>query len=247
MRRMLVALTALSALAAASAAVPAVASKPGTETRAAATNVYGLYSLMLVRSAGQYHSGGKASGQWAWKPITRTVSDITWGDPKAWPPKYAERFVLGGGWVQVDGYSAGPGKPVTQVQRVSYEAIGDGSCRNMRRFGAPGSRQHYVKWTIPSTGYCLDARGGIRNTATGKVVHFRHVQQWGPPRMCSNAYHRNRACITQHEMWWDDNGKPWGLRIKRTQWIARGLGHAFMIRSTVPVNWGADGRFFWRW
>jgi hypothetical protein len=242
-RRLLVALTLIvTAVAAPSVA----ASAPARESRTTA-EVYGYYSQILERSAGQYYSGGQVAGQWAWRRQSATVSDISWGDPKAWPPNYAERFMLGGGWVLVDGYSAGQGKPVTQVQRVNYETIGDGSCRNMRAIPSAAGRQHYVKWTIPTAAYCLDARGTIRNTATGQVVRFRHVQQWGPPRSCSNAYHRNQTCITQHEMWWDDNGKPWGQRIKRTQWIARGLGHAFMIRSTVPVTWAADGRFFWRY
>src|SRR3954468_15012170 len=85
--------TALSVARPSDAAAPA----PTAET-------YGQYSLMFEKSAGQYWAGGTAAGQWAWTPLTATTSDISWGDPKSWPPKSAEHFIHDGDWVLLDGY-----------------------------------------------------------------------------------------------------------------------------------------------
>jgi hypothetical protein len=218
---------------------------PGGAAQAAET--YGDYSLMFSRSAGQYWSGSQVGGQWAWSPQSATVSDISWGDPASWPPSYAERLVRSGDWVELDGYSDGQGKPVTEVQRVTSETIGDAACANMTPLASDGGRQHYARWTIPAAGYCLDATGTITSTVNGSVVHFRHRQVWGAPAGCSNAYFSGQRCITQHEQWWDDNGHPYGLQIDRTQYIARGLGMAFKIPTTVPITWTADGRYYWTW
>jgi hypothetical protein len=94
----------------------------GTAPAAAAPVVqasenYGQYSLMFERSAGQYWAGGAAAGQWAWTPLSAAESDISWGDPKTWPPKSAEHFIHDGGWVLLDGYNDGAGRPLTQIQR----------------------------------------------------------------------------------------------------------------------------------
>jgi hypothetical protein len=226
------------------AAVTAPMTAPVT-AQAAAEN-YGEYSLMFSRSAGQYRVGQWAN-QWAWSPQSATTSDISWGDPATWPPASAEHFIRSGDWVLLDGYSNGQGLPVTQVQRVTSETIGDAGCGNMTPVPSDGARQHYVRWTIPSTGYCLDAKGTITSTATGTVVHFEHRQQWSPPAPCSNAYHSGRTCIQQHEQWYDDNTHPWGLQIDRSQYISRGQGMAFMIRQTVPSTWAADGADYWTW
>lgn len=209
------------------------------------TETYGDYSLMFARSAGQYSAGGQTAGQWAWSPQSATVSDISWGDPATWPPSYAERFVHRGDWVELEGYSDGQGHPVTEVQRVTSEKIGDANCSGMTDLPSDGGRQHYAKWAIPSEGYCLDASGTITSTANGSVVHFRHKQVWGPPALCANAYFSGQTCITQHEQWWDDNQHPYGLQIDRTQYIARGKGMAFAIRATVPTTWNADGSAYW--
>jgi hypothetical protein len=149
--------------------------------------------------------------------------------------------------VELDGYSSGQGQPVTEVQRVTSEMIGDASCGNMRPLPSDGGRQHYVTWNISALAYCLDAVGTITSTVNGSVVHFEHKQQWGPPAPCSNAYLSGQTCITQHERWWDDNGHPYGLVLNRTQYIARGLGMAFEIRQTYPISWSADGRYYWPW
>jgi hypothetical protein len=233
---------------AAATAIAAAAMLTGPLSAHAATPAnYGDYSLMFSRSAGQYFSGGAVAGQWAWSPQTASTSDISWGDPAKWPPASAEHFVRSGDWVELDGYSAGQGKPVTEVQRVTSEKIGDAACNNMVALPSDQGRQHYVRWTIPTTGYCLDAVGTITSTINGSVVHFEHKQQWAPPAPCSNAYRSGQTCISQHERWWDDNGHSYGLQIDRTQYIARGIGMAFAIRQTVPISWSADGRYNWSW
>lgn len=229
-------------LIASAAALTAVVQGPAD---AAGNGDYGQYSRMFERSAGQYFTDGKVAGQWAWRPVKTTVSDISWGDPAKWPPGYAERFVRSGDWVELDGYSDGQGKPVTSPQRVTQESTGTGLCTDMKPLASDGGRQHYVRWTIPGAGYCLDATGTI--TSNGSVVHFRHRQQWGAPAPCSNAYLSGKTCIKQHEQWWDDHGHPYALQIDRTQLIARGLGMAFSINQTVPSTWSTAGHSYWTW
>jgi hypothetical protein len=219
---------------------------PGA-AHAATKQTYGQYALMFGKSAGQYYAGGQVAGQWTWSPQSATASDISWGDPATWPPASAEHFIRRGNWVELAGYSDGQGKPVTEVQRVTSDKIGNADCEHMRALPADGHREYYVKWSIPATGYCLDAVGTITSTANGTVVHFEHKQQWGPPAPCSNAYLTGQVCITQHEQWSDDNGHPYGLQLDRTQYIARGLGMAFEIRQTYPTTWAADGRYYWTW
>ncbi len=214
---------------------------------AATTENWGDYSLMFARSAGQFYSGQQVGGQWAWSPQDSTTSYISWGDPANWPPQYAERFVKSGNWVLLEGYSAGPGQPVSEVQRVDTEKLGDANCNYMTNLPSDGARQHYVQWNIPSKGYCLDATGTITNAATGSVVHFRHRQQWSAAVSCSNTYFANQKCITQHEQWWDDNAHPYGLQLDRTQYLAKGLGMAFKIDQTYPSKWTASGRYYWKW
>jgi hypothetical protein len=219
----------------------------GSGTAAAAAETYGDYSRMFERSAGQYWTDGQAAGQWAWKPLSDTASDISWGDPASWPPAYAEHFLRSGDWVELDGYSGGQGQPVTEVQRVTSEKIGDANCANLTDLPSDGGRQHYVKWTIPAAGYCLDAAGTITSTVDGSVVHFEHRQVWGPPAACSNGFYAGQRCISQHEMWWDDNQRPYAKYIDRTQYLAKGLGMAFAIPTTVPVTWNTEGRYYWSW
>ncbi|ONI68191.1 hypothetical protein BWI15_34725 [Kribbella sp. ALI-6-A] len=211
------------------------------------TENYGQYSLMFERSAGQYWAGGTAAGQWVWTPLSKTTSDISWGDPKAWPPKSAERFVREGDWVLLDGFNDGAGRPLTQVQRVTSEKIGDATCAGMQPLPSTGGRQHYVKWTIPSAGYCLDATGTIKPLDGATAVNFRHLQKWLPPHPCSNPTFANQTCITQIEQWWDDNKHPYSLQLSRSIELARGLGMAFTNRTTVPLIWNADGKSYWHY
>jgi hypothetical protein len=215
--------------------------------RAVTADNWGNYSQMFARSAGQFYSGSQVGGQWAWSPQSSTVSDVSWGDPATWPPTYAERFIKSNNWVLLDGYSSGPGQPVTQVQRVTSEKLGDAQCNAMVPLASDGGRQHYAQWTIPSKGYCLDAVGTITSTQDGSVVNFHHIQQWSAPALCSNTYFANQTCITQHEQWWDDNGHAYGLQLDRTAYLAKNLGMAFKIKQTFPSVWNAEGRYYWNW
>ncbi|MFI5691040.1 hypothetical protein ACIA58_04330 [Kribbella sp. NPDC051586] len=213
----------------------------------AATETYAQYTLMFEKAAGQYFAGGTAAGQWAWTPLSATESDISWGDPKAWPPKSAEHFIHDGDWVLLDGYNDGAGRPLTQIQRVTTETIGDANCGNMQPIPTDGGRQHYVKWAIPTTGYCLDATGTIKPPNGATTVTFRHLQKWLPPHPCTNPYYKAQTCVTQSEQWWDDNQHPYALQLARTVELAKGLGMAFTNRTTVPLAWNADGRYYWHY
>src|SRR5690606_33736370 len=175
-----------------------VMTAPAHATGQAVEN-YGSYSRMFSKSAGQYWTGKQVGGQWAWKPTSSTVSEINWGDPKKWPPSYAERFIRRGDWVVLDGWSD---NGTYYKLRVSKEQIGDGDCSNMRTFSTSGP-QHYVKWTIPKTAYCLKAWGTITEESSGKTIDYSHTQIWYPAAKCSNKYHKNKTCIKQWESWWD--------------------------------------------
>ena len=111
----------------------------GATTSGVAAEDYGQYSLMFERSAGQYFAGQTAAGQWAWTPLSATESDISWGDPKTWPPKSAEHFIHDGEWVLLDGYNDGAGRPLTQIQRVTSEKVGDANCANLQRSPQPAA------------------------------------------------------------------------------------------------------------
>lgn len=214
---------------------------------AAPVENYGQYSLMFEKSAGQYWAGGVAAGQWAWTPLSETTADISWGDPKAWPPKYAEHLILAGDWVLVDGYNDGAGRPLTQIQRVTSEKLGSATCTGMQPLASADGRQHYVMWNIPTTGYCLDAVGTIKPPNNSTTVNFRHQQKWSPPHPCSNAYFTAQTCITQSEQWWDDNNHPYSLQLSRSLELARGLGPAFTNHTTVPITWNAEARYYWHY
>ena len=97
---------------------------------AATGQTYGGYARIFAKSAGQYYSGGQVAGQWTWSPQSGTTSDISWGDPASWPPPSAEHFIRRGNWVELAGYSGGQGQPVTEVQRVTSDKIGDAGCHH---------------------------------------------------------------------------------------------------------------------
>lgn len=247
MRKKLAVLSTAVLLAVVAGTTPAAAAPAPAVPAAVQAENYGQYSLMFERAAGQYWAGDAAAGQWAWTPLSVTESDISWGDPKAWPPKSAEHFIHSGDWVLLDGYNDGAGRPLTQVQRVTLEKIGSPDCTEMQPIPSADGKQHYVKWTVPTTGYCLDATGTIKPPNGSTTVNFRHLQKWSPPHTCSNPYFANQTCITQFEQWWDDNQHPYSLQLQRTLELARGLGPAFTNRTTVPVTWNADARYYWHY
>lgn len=227
------------------AAVPAASAQTTT------TEVYGDYSMMFSASAGQYWSGGQAAGQWAWSPQSASESRISWGDPAKWPPSSAERFVhvsdVSGDWVTMPGWFDN-GTYYTVKVTMEWQAAAD--CRTGRQFLPAGGAQHYVRWTIPTSSYCLYAEGTVTEQLSGRTENFVHEQVWFPSSVCpsnSPAVSGMSSCITQWESWSDDNGSPMALRLERTQVLAKGLGMAYEIRQTYPVVWSADMRYAWTW
>jgi hypothetical protein len=227
----------------ASSAIPAAAASP----------TYGEYSLMFGRNAGQVWADNTAASQWAWKPLSATESEVDWGSPSDWPPDGGEHFLRDGDWVLLNGYFDHAHNSFN-TQRVTAESIGDVNCRNMQPIPSNSGRQHYARWTIPSTGYCLKATGTITVGANGAVVNFQHDQIWYPPAPCTNQYLGAQTCIRQHERWSDDNAHPFSLSLERDQYIARGLGMAFKIDHTFDRTWPpghpawhAALRYTWTW
>ncbi|MFG2056543.1 hypothetical protein ACGFI9_21220 [Micromonospora sp. NPDC048930] len=218
----------------------------------ASLGTYGDYSRMFERSAGQFWSGSWRN-QWAWEPQGLNVSHIRWGDPAAWPPANYERFErsLDGQWVLLDGYGDNTG---FLPQQVTRELIGDVNCQNMTALPWDGGKQHYVKWNIQSTAYCLEAWGQILIPG-GTPVDFYHKQVWFPPSppTCNNMYYQNQTCIKQYEVWKDNNpgnggvaGGPLELRHERDHILAKGLGPAYIIHNYFPNNgWQAELRYNW--
>lgn len=230
-----------------SLAVVALGLLPSVPAQAeTAGEVYGAYSRMMSRSAGQFWADGKAAGQWAWKPLSDTTSEISWGDPAKWPPNYAEKFVHDGDWVMLDGWRD---NGTYYRVRVTKEQIGDAKCDDLRTLATSG-RQHYVKWDIPGQAYCLKAWGTITEESSGKVVDFGHTQIWSPPAPCSNAKYGRKTCVKQWESWWDNQGapgKPITRKLERDQFIARGIGMAFAIQQYFPKSWRAEAHSDWTW
>ncbi|WP_219471642.1 hypothetical protein [Nonomuraea rhizosphaerae] len=212
----------------------------------AAGEDYGEYSRMFSRSAGQFWADGRAAGQWAWKPLSATTSEISWGDPKSWPPDYAEKFVHAGSWVMLDGWRD---NGTYYRLRVTKEQIGDAKCGNLRTIATSGP-QHYVKWDIPSQAYCLKAWGTLTEESSGKVVDFGHTQIWSPPASCSAPAYGTRRCVKQWESWWDNQGKPGQAitrKLDRDNYLAKGVGMAFGVRQYFPKPWAAEGHSDWTW
>src|SRR5690606_11511720 len=95
------------------------------------TETYADYAMLGERTAGQFwaedstpHDQNGWRNQWTWTPqASGTESRVAWGDPAAWPPDGAERFIVSGGWVLLDGWSD---NGTYYRQRVTSEWIGDG-------------------------------------------------------------------------------------------------------------------------
>lgn len=217
----------------------------GCSAAADPSYTYGQFSLMFSRSAGQYWDAAQDwDGQWAWSPQSNSVSDIAWGDPRSWPPASYEQFELSGNWVLMDGYQSGS---TWEPQTVTSDSIGNGNCQSMTALPNTG-KEYYVAWIIPGAAYCLDAAGFI--DAAGVEVDFTHRQVWSPPVACSNPYYTGRLCITQTEIWSDNNGEPGGpLTVKqdRSQRIALGVGMEFAADDYLHGNWKAYDRYSWGW
>lgn len=205
---------------------------------------YDGYSMMLSKVAGK-HTGG----QWGWNPYTPTDSLIGWGDPAlGWPPANQEHFFhqsdSSGDWAKLDGwYDHG-----TFYQlKVTTEWQAQADCRTGKVYLPTGGAQHYARWTIPATSYCLYAHGTITEQSSGNSFEFDHTQVWGPSAACptlpapvkelNNTVKVTQPtfCISQWESWGDANGHPLTLTLERTQWLAQGLGMAEKIVQTYPL------------
>ncbi len=232
------------------AVVPAQAATPfrAAPKAVVAPATYADYSRIFSNSAGNfYDTAGNWSGQWAWRTENATTASITWSsDPNE--REYFKRSA-DGKWLLLDGWSA---NGTYYRQRVTSEKKGDASCRNMLPVASEGGLQHYVQWTIPTTAYCLEAKGTITEELTGKVINFQHTQIWSPAATCSNTYHSNRSCIKQNERWWDDNQHAFALTLNRDNYLAKDLGMAFKVVNYDLVQpgkivWQANGRNYWTW
>lgn len=229
---------------------------------------YDAYSMAFTKSAGQHWSGGQLGGQWSWSPQSATKSLIAWGDPsKGWPPSYNEDFEhvsdLSGDWLKLNGwYDNGT---YYKVQTTSeWQAQDD--CRTGRIFLPTGGPQHYVRWVIPPTGYCLYAEAVVTEQSTGKQVHYVHQQVWSPSAACpapvapikdaSGVVRTTQPtyCIQQWESYASDQGRASGdiaLQVERSALLAQGLGMAYKITQTYPlVNgkpWVSNMLYAWYW
>lgn len=209
--------------------------------------LWGDYSMMDHRRAGQLWSDGVAVSQFAWSPQPNGESHVFWGDPAAWPPDSAEHFYVEGKWVMLDGWGNGN---VYYTQRMTQEQMCDASCNNCQTISTGGA-QHYALWEVPKTAYCLKADGVITEHPSGLNFRFGHTQVYFPPAPCSNTWITGRMCIRQWESWWDANGTPYQRKLERDQYLAKGLGNGFIIQTYYnhdtggPTNWRAEGRWYW--
>lgn len=213
---------------------------------AATSSTYADFSMMNVRSAGQYWSGSQVGGQWSWSPQSATESRVAWGDPAKWPPTYNEQMIRDGDWLTLTGWF--DNGTFYKVQTTSEWQAGP-DCMTGRTYLPTGGPQHYVRWTIPTAAYCLYAEGTITEQSSGKIMRFVHQQLWGPPAACPASPYGVAAasCISQRESWSDNIGTPFALKLDRTAWLARGQGMARRIVQTFPSAWSADLKYFWRW
>lgn len=230
----------------------------GGSATADAAPTYGDFSMMFSKSYGQYYAGNQVGGQWAWDPQSATESQIMWGMP--WPPSspptYRERFVLFGDWVTLPGwYDNGTYYEVTTT--TEWQAAAD--CRTGRTYLPAGGPQHYVRWTVPSTAYCLYAEGVVTEQSTGNALRFVHQQVWSPPAACpvnaapnairhpGEVFFTPGSCISQWESWSDDRGGSLALKLERSALLAKGAGMAYQIHQTYPNTWAADERYAGLW
>lgn len=210
---------------------------------------YDQYAMLNTRHAGQIWADNALASQWAWTPQDSTTSHISWGEPANWPPDNHERFVRVGDWLLLEGFGNNAGVFAPQV--VTRETIGDVNCANQRTLPVdPARRQHYVRWDIPTSPYCLQAWGYI--DYLGTRVDFYHRQVWFPPSApgaCRNAYFTGQTCIKQWEIWRDNNGNPGGPLIerhRRDNVLAKGIGPGFILHD-YRTGWHADLRHHWDW
>ncbi|NLU67145.1 hypothetical protein [Streptomyces sp. HNM0574] len=239
--RIVLGVVAVGALAAAGT-VTAVGAEGDASADGKAVGTYAEFSRLDQRSAGQFGAGDAVAGQWSWRTEPSGEFSVNWDQER---PENRERFrrSADGEWLLLDGW----GQKGTEYyeQRVTEEKAGDANCAGMKAIPSEDARQHYVRWNIPAEGYCLDAKGTVQEEKGGKKINFRHRQVWSPPAPCENARYKDQMCITQHEIWWDDNNHPYEKTLDRKVQLAKGLGMAFRIDQSFPKPWSAEMTRHW--
>jgi hypothetical protein len=200
-----------------------------------ATDTWGDYSQMSRHIKGTIWDEHAPASIYQWDTLSANESAIHWGSPKKWPVEQGEHFIHSGDWVMLDGWWD---HGTYYQQRVTDERICDGHCGSCSPL--EGNVQHYALWRVPHRPYCLQAEGIITEQSSGKVVHFKHIQAYGPPAPCSNKSFSHATCITQHEIWYDDNKSSFQKRLDRTSYLAKGLGPGFIVDQVFPKPWHGE-------
>jgi hypothetical protein len=197
------------------------------------------FSMMGKNQSGMLWSGMDPASRYQWVRISANESHIYWGEPtKKWPPAYHERFIRVGEWVMLDGWW---GDGTYYTVRVDREEQCDAACEHCTLIASDGP-QRYARWTVPSTPYCLKAKGTITyQEPSPGVIHFDHQQVYTPGALCSTSQGLLARCITQHETWWDDKSGVFEKRLERVNSIAKGIG-GFRVDQVFPGPWHAEYR-----
>lgn len=213
---------------------------PAEASAARTSETWADYSMMGKRRTGQIWASGKVASQFQWVPRSATEADVYYGDPENWPPEYRERFVRDGDWVMLHGWW---GNGTYYEVSVGKEELCDRDCESCTTIATSGP-QHYAKWSIPAQPYCLRAEGVITEQSSGKTLRFGHTQWYGAPAPCANSYFSGQRCISQREVWWDDNATPYQRKLDRRQQLAKNLGPGFTIDQVFPASWKAELRHY---
>lgn len=213
-------------------------------------------------------AAGGWSNMWTWDAASNgtaagSVANIRWGTNCPWgPPSDYEKFERSsdGSWLLADGFG-NDGSGVFHSIDVTSETQGDINCANNVAIPNDGGKQHYMKWTVPVGGYCLQTFGVIHvdPAAGGGTVNFYHRQQWYWEGTCTHSPYyadNTQTCVKQHEQWADDNpanvghGTLQGLPLiqDRDNWMAKGKGQNYVHKNwlTTPT-WVAYGKEYWSW
>ncbi|TKG58905.1 hypothetical protein [Prauserella endophytica] len=200
---------------------------------------------MFQRAAGQAYNGETPVSQWAWEPQSPTESLIRWGTPQDWDTDtdpYKEKFVHDGDWVYLEGWY--DNQTFWRLEVTQW--ISDYDCKTNRQKLPPG-RQAYVKWQVPAAGtengYCLFAQGTIVDDRWGIRVMYAHQQKWSAGTV-STKYFGTIPALKQNEVWWDDRGSEFRVKLRRDCYIGKGKGMALRIDNfEVYKPWVTKSRY----
>lgn len=228
------------AILAAWAALAAALVAAGCATRGGAgRETWADFTMMGSQRGATLWSAGNPASHFQWSRASADEAHAQWTDPtRNNAPTSNERFLRVGDWVMLDGWW---GNGTYYTQRIERDEWCDAACGNCTTIATEGP-QHYARWQVPATDYCLRTEGRIVEQSSGKSFRFRHVQVWSAPRPCANGSQREERCIIQHETWWDDNQTPFERKLERSIYIAKGLGLGFRIEQSFPKPWQAEQR-----